>query len=71
VKFETVPDKCQKCQGSGWYQYSTVGTPHSKPCEVCCKHAKGRWLLKEHYGEDNGKWCCLDGCGTMWEKEHD
>jgi hypothetical protein len=36
---------------------------HGKPCEVCCLHDKGWWLLKEHYGKDNGKWCCKAGCG--------
>jgi hypothetical protein len=71
VKFETTPaPKCQKCKDTGWYQYTTYGTPHSKVCEFCCKHDKGRWLLKEHYGESNGKWCCIAGCGTTWEAEH-
>jgi hypothetical protein len=63
---------CPKCKGEGWYVYSTRGTPHSQPCDVCCKHDQGWWLLEEHYGENNGKWCCKAGCGhtiTMQEYE--
>jgi len=68
--FETDngPDSdCKKCSGKGHYVYSTYGTPHSKICEDCCPHDKGWWLLEEHYGEDNGKVCCLRGCGTTRE----
>lgn len=32
-----------------------------------CPHDEGWWKLEEHYGEDNGKWCCKGGCGTMVE----
>lgn len=52
--------QCPKCKGNKWYQYDDV---HSKPCEVCCKHDKGYWELKEHYGKSNGMYCCLAGCG--------
>lgn len=54
---------CNTCKDTGWYQYTTRGTPHSKVCEDCCKHDKGWWLLEKHYGENNGKWCCKAGCG--------
>jgi hypothetical protein len=57
---------CAKCNGTGWYQYDHN---HSKVCEVCCKHDKGFWELEEHYGEDNGKLCCLNGCGFTKDKE--
>lgn len=60
---------CLKCGGTGAYQYTTRGTPHFTICDLCCKHDMGWWLLQEHYGEDNGKWCCLAGCGkTVNEK---
>jgi len=59
---------CEKCNGTGWYQYSTYGTPHSKPCEDCCKHDQGYWQLLEHYGDKNGKWCCK-GCGHTLDKQ--
>jgi hypothetical protein len=57
---------CLKCNGTGWYKYDHN---HGKPCEVCCLHDKGFWLLKEHYGNDNGKLCCLKGCGYTKEAE--
>jgi hypothetical protein len=57
---------CQKCNGTGWYQYDHN---HSTVCNACCLHGEGWWMLKEHYGKDNGKWCCLAGCGkTVDEK---
>jgi hypothetical protein len=62
-------NNCEKCHGTGWYPYSTGGTPHSKICEVCCKHDKGFFELKESYGEDNGKMCCMAGCGFTKERE--
>lgn len=61
--------KCDKCHDTEWYQYSSYGTPHYKPCEKCCKHDKGRWQLKDYYGTNNGKWCCLNGCGALWDNE--
>ena len=67
---KAYPDlKCEQCNGTGWYQYTTRGTPHSKVCEVCCKHDKGYWLLEEHYGDDNGRLCCLAGCGATKEDD--
>lgn len=52
--------ECPKCGGTGWYPYDHN---HSTVCEKCCKHDKGYWLLEEHYGKDNGRWCCKAGCG--------
>lgn len=51
---------CKKCDGTGWFGYDEH---HSQVCDACCKHDKGFWLLKDHYGSDNGKLCCLNGCG--------
>lgn len=64
------PD-CPKCHGIGHYQYSTHGTPHWTICDLCCKHDTGRWKLEKHYGDKNGTWCCLAGCGhTITEQEY-
>lgn len=41
---------------------------HIKPCEVCCSHPDGWWKLEKHYGEDNGKYACKRGCGTLVDK---
>lgn len=55
------PDpNCPKCKGSGWFAYDHN---HMTVCNACCPHDGGRWLLKEYYGDKNGKWCCLLGCG--------
>jgi len=61
---------CPKCHGAGSYQYSTHGTPHFTICNLCCKHDRGFWKLVEHYGNDNGKWCCIAGCGFLKDTEH-
>ena len=53
---------CKKCKDTGWYAYDEN---HSKVCEACCKHDQGYWLLKEHYGESNDKFCCKAGCGDI------
>ena len=53
---------CVKCNGTGWYSYDHN---HSKPCEVCCLHDQGVWLLTEHY-HNAGMWCCKAGCGEVW-----
>jgi hypothetical protein len=65
--------KCEKCKGEGWYQYSGFngGTPHSTICDECCTHDKGFWELKEYYGKNNDKMCCLNGCGFIREKTKD
>jgi hypothetical protein len=63
---------CPKCHGTGKYQYTTRGTPHFTVCDLCCKHDMGWWLLREHYGKDNGKWCCRAGCGkTVTERQRE
>ena len=56
---------CLKCKGTGQYMYDHN---HGTICDLCCKHDKGRWHLQEHYGAKNGKWCCLAGCGMLWEE---
>jgi hypothetical protein len=53
------PD-CPKCKGKGLYYYDDN---HATVCDRCCRHDQGSWLLQKHYGENNGKWCCLGGCG--------
>jgi hypothetical protein len=55
-------DDCPKCHGTRWFNYDKN---HSQPCDLCCPHNSGWWLLKEHYGENNGKWACRAGCGTI------
>jgi len=32
-------------------------------CDACCKHDQGWWALYNHYGEHNGQFSCLAGCG--------
>ena len=54
--------KCKKCSGTGQYIYDEH---HIKPCEICCKHSDGWWKLEQHYGNDNGKYACKKGCGTV------
>lgn len=51
---------CPKCKGKGSYMYDEN---HGTICDLCCDHDKGWWLLKTHYGKNNGKMCCLTGCG--------
>jgi len=64
----TAKPDCPKCHGTGKFQYSTRGTPHFTICDLCCTHAYGWWKLGEHYGRDNGKWCCRGGCGKVVEQ---
>jgi hypothetical protein len=54
---------CRKCGGAGWYSYDHN---HSKPCDECCLHNQGVWLLLEYYGAKNWHWCCKAGCGKTW-----
>jgi hypothetical protein len=56
---------CPKCLGTGSYMYDEH---HSTICDLCCDHDRGWWLLKEHYGKDNGKYACKNGCGTTITK---
>lgn len=60
---------CPKCDDTGWYQYDEW---KSFRCGVCCRHAKGLWyLLEGYYGDMDGMWCCLSGCGKMWVSPRD
>ena len=59
---------CQKCNGTGSYMYDEN---HRKLCEACCPHDQGWWLLKEHYGPNNGKLACKRGCGETRETNND
>jgi hypothetical protein len=52
---------CPKCGGAGWYMYDHN---HSKPCEACCAHDRGWWLLTKHHA-NAGMWCCKAGCGEV------
>lgn len=56
---------CEKCHGKGFYNYDES---HSQPCEVCCKHSNGFWKLEKHYGKDNNKFACRNGCGFVKDK---
>jgi len=60
----SVKMTCPTCNGVGYYMYDEN---HGKPCEGCCPHDKGWWLLEEHYGGNNGKYCCKRGCGHVIE----
>ncbi len=62
INKEDLNPDCTKCQGTGMYQYDDN---HSTVCNECCPHNKGYWLLEEHYGDNNGRWCCLVGCGHL------
>lgn len=53
---------CKKCNGTGGYMYDEI---HGKLCEECCPHTNGWWILREHYGKNNGKFCCFSGCGYV------
>jgi hypothetical protein len=54
---------CWKCQGQGSYMYDEN---HGKPCEVCCAHEQGWWLLSAHHARfspAHDTWSCGRGCG--------
>ena len=55
---------CSKCQGTGIYNATPVGTAHWTPCDLCCAHDEGYWLLPKDY-VNAGKWSCLAGCGHV------
>jgi hypothetical protein len=61
VKKNANPN-CRKCSGTGIYKYDSN---HFTVCNLCCKHDKGYFLLKEYYGKDNGMYCCKAGCGHL------
>ncbi len=60
IQTKSSKSDCKKCHGTGWYEYSTTGTPHSKPCERCCTH------LGTPFKDPNGgeKYFCAKGCGS-------
>lgn len=60
AKENANPD-CPKCKGTGEYMYDHN---HGTICDLCCKHDMGFWMLKEHYGDKNGNWCCRS-CGYL------
>lgn len=65
MKSKSVTNKkCEKCKGESRYMYDEN---HAKPCEFCCTHYEGWWKLEKHYGNDNGKYACQTGCGTIIE----
>lgn len=53
---------CNKCYGRGWYMYDEN---HGARCDACCTHSKGWFKLKDHHSDNNGKFCCVEGCGTL------
>lgn len=55
-------EKCKKCKGTGRYMYDEN---HITVCDACCTHPDGWWKLEKHYAEDNGKYACKRGCGTL------
>lgn len=58
-------EKCKWCNDTGWMQYDHN---HSQICPHCCKHRTGLWVLSEWHGKDKGgKFCCLTGCGKIWD----
>lgn len=59
AKDNAAPD-CPRCKGTGQFMYDHN---HATICPDCCKHDLGWWKLEKFYGTDNGKWCCLAGCG--------
>jgi hypothetical protein len=64
----TAQSGCPKCKGTGSYMYDHN---HGTICDLCCRHNQGYWQLLEHYGADNGKWCCVAGCGFKIETDPD
>ena len=55
-------ETCKKCGGTGQYQYDEN---HITVCDACCTHLDGWYKLEERYGNDNGKYACKRGCGTL------
>jgi len=58
----TQKQKCKKCNGTEHYMYDKN---HIKVCDSCCTHPDGWWKMEKHYGNDNGKYACKKGCGTI------
>ena len=59
---ENAKPDCPKCHGTGSFMYDHN---HGTICNLCCKHDQGYWQLLEYYGDRNGMWCCLAGCGHL------
>lgn len=38
---------------------------HVQTCDVCCSHTDGWQKLEKRYGNNNGKYMCRRGCGTI------
>lgn len=58
---------CKYCSGTGWMKYDHN---HSQVCPHCCKHDTGVWKLSwEHGKHKDGKYCCLTGCGKIWDSK--
>lgn len=57
--------KCPECDGSRFVFYDEN---HARRCRSCCGHDGKYFLLKEHYGENNGKWACMF-CGDLKTEE--
>lgn len=38
---------------------------HIQKCDACCTHSDGWEKLENHYGGNNGKYSCRNGCGTI------
>lgn len=53
---------CRECHGTG---QRINDEHHISPCGECCTHPNGWWKLEKHYGNDNGKYACKRGCGTV------
>lgn len=56
---------CRKCHNMRYVQYDDN---HAARCPVCCTHSKGYFQLKRHYGDNNGKYACIAGCGEIVDK---
>lgn len=54
--------KCAKCEDTGYHRYDAN---HSKPCDACCPHDRGWYELKQDFGDNNGKYACMRGCGYI------
>jgi len=60
----TRMSECKRCRGKGWYSYDSN---HGKPCEGCCDHSDGFFLLSEGFAKA-GQYACKKGCGKTQEE---
>jgi hypothetical protein len=56
---DEVLGDCPRCLGLRVWAYDQN---HMTNCDLCCPHDKGWWLLRDHYGANNGKYACV-ACG--------